>query len=195
MKKQYILIIIALVVLVSVMGWLVLFKKSGTGGECKTEKDCYAGLKCISNKCSDGKEGSACDTYKDCQKDLLCKNSVCIGQPPIPAYSNYFDKIELQKMKGGIPPGPNNLPVASKEFKIGDGMNVDMQLKDNIEGEAYFDMVDSVSGERIFMHPKFDAKGSVGRGFPAPSKPGNYDLNVYFNDELVHTIAFKVVSQ
>lgn len=196
MKKYYNVFIIAIIIiLIGLIGWIVLFKKAGAGDECKAEKDCYSGLKCISNKCSDGKEGSSCNTYKDCKTDLLCKNSICAAKPQTPAYAEYFNKIELQKIKNGIAPSSTNIPVASTEFKTTDGMNVDMEMKDDVKGEVYFKIVDAVSGEIVFAHPKFQASGSMGRGFSAPQAAGKYDLNIYFEGKLIHTISFEVVSE
>lgn len=218
MKKNLFSISIAVVIiLILIIVGFMVFKKGGDGDACKEDKDCASNMKCAANictsgkigsfcsqkdqcqskfcvksKCTEGKEGSLCSSYKDCQNNMLCINSVCKNQPPLPAYTKYLDRIELQKINLGSAPGPKNIPVATTDFKVGDGINVDMQFKKDIKGNMYFDMVDSTTGEKIFMFPEFEATGAIGRGFAAPSQAGQYDLNIYFNKELITTISFTV---
>jgi len=140
-----------------------------------------------------GAVGSRCQTYKDCQKGLLCKDSVCTAPP---AYTQYFMKIELQKMKAGMPPGPNNIPVASTTFRVGDGMNVNLTPKPGVLGTVYSDVNDAVTGEKMMPSQKVKItatqQGQRGWGFEAPNQPGKYELNIYFNDKLIDTIPFEV---
>ena len=136
-----------------------------------------------------GAVGSRCETYKDCRKNLLCKNSICTT-PPV--YTTYFSKIELQKMKARMPPGPKNIPVAATTFTVGDGMNVELTPKPGVSGEVYIEIVDAVTGETSQFGPKFRVAGQTGEGTTVPTQPGKYELNIYFNDKLIHTIPFEV---
>ncbi|MFH1054616.1 MAG: hypothetical protein V1744_00825 [Candidatus Altiarchaeota archaeon] len=141
-----------------------------------------------------GAVGSRCQTYKDCQKGLLCKDSVCTAPP---AYTQYFMKIELQKMKAGMPPGPNNIPVASTTFRVGDGMNVNLTPKPGVFGTVYSDVNDAVTGEKTMPSQKVKISAAQqsqrGWGFEAPNHAGKYELNIYFNDKLIDTIPFEVI--
>jgi hypothetical protein len=101
-------------------------------------------------------------------------------------------------MKAGMPPGPNNIPVASTTFRVGDGMNVNLNPKPGISGIVYSDINDAVTGEKMMPSQKVKIlaaqQGQRGWGFEAPNKPGKYELNIYFNDKLIHTIPFEVTA-
>lgn len=246
MKKSFVIPIIILVILVlGFLGWEFLLKKSAEGGDCKSEKDCQTGLKCINNICSSGKAGSpcvaktdcltsfcvegrctegekgdfcvsktdcltnycvnskctegkkndACLTYKDCEKGLFCKKEVC-SEPP--SYSQYFNKIVISKMKLGMPPGPNNIPVPTTEFKTTDAIEIDfVGVKSTTVGEFYYEAADLVTGEVVFTTSGYrqTLKGmDTGTGSDLPNKvgEGEFDLNIYYNDELIYTTTIKV---
>lgn len=168
---------------------------SAEGGACTAEANCETGLKCISGKCSSGKVNSVCATYKDCNTGLYCIKSVCSNPP---SYSKYFSKITIGKMKIGMPPGPNNIPVPTTEFNATtDAIEIDMIGKAGTkEGEVYYDLVDLTTGETVLSmassRMKIDERGG-GMGLSAPmGANGDYDLNVYFNNELIYTAAIKI---
>ena len=105
-------------------------------------------------------------------------------------------QIEIQKMKAGMPPGPNNKPVASTTFRVGDGINVNVTPKPGILGTVYSDVNDAVTGKKMMPSQKVKITtaqpGSHGWGFEAPNRPGKYELNIYFNDNQTNTIPFDV---
>lgn len=221
MKKSFIVLIIIVVILIlGFFGWQFLTKKSGESGSCKAENNCQAGLKCISNICSSGKAGSVCvsktdcltpfcvggkctegkkddvcSTYKDCETGLFCKAKVC-SEPP--SYSQYFNKIVISKMKTGMPPGPNNMPIATNEFKTTDAIEIDFTgVKPTTYGEVYYEAVNLVTGEVAFTSSSYKQKlegGDTGTGSDLPRVvgAGEFDLNIYYNDGLVYTTAIKV---
>jgi hypothetical protein len=199
MKKSFIIPIIILVILIVVsvlglLGWQFLLKKSTEGGSCKSENNCQTGLKCINNVCSSGKVGSACLTYKDCEKGLFCKNKVC-SQPP--SYSQYFSGIVISRMKM-MPPGSNNIPVTTAEFKTTDAIEIDfVGVKSTTKGEAYYEAVNLITGEVAFTSSgnKVKLEGrDVGTGSDLPRVvgKGEFDLNIYYNDEMIYTTTIKV---
>lgn len=220
MKKIFIVPIAILVILVlGFLGWQSLSKKSVEGGSCKSEKNCQAGLKCINNICSSGKAGSvclskadcltpfcvngkctegkkddACLTYKDCEKGLFCKKEVC-SEPP--SYSQYFDRIVISKMKME-PPGPNNIPVPTTEFKTTDAIEIDLAgVKSTTIGELYYEALDPVTGEILFTtsgrKQKVEGRDiGTGSDLPRVVGKGEFELNIYYNNELVYTTAIKV---
>lgn len=168
---------------------------STEGGTCATAANCETGLKCITGKCSSGKVNSACATYKDCTTGLYCIKSVCSNPP---SYAKYFTKITVGKMKMGMPPGPNNIPVPTAEFSAAtDAIEIDMIGKAGVkEGEVYYDLVDLTTGETVLSmasnRMKIDERGG-GMGLSAPTGAnGDYDLNVYFNNELIYTTTIKI---
>lgn len=114
---------------------------------CITKSDCLTDY-CINGKCTEGKKDDACSTYKDCEKGLFCKKGVC-SEPP--SYSQYFNKIVISKMKLGIPPGPNNIPVTTTEFKTTDAIEIDFGgVKSTTKGEAYYEVINPITGEVAF---------------------------------------------
>lgn len=167
---------------------------SAEGGACTADANCETGLKCISSKCSSGKVGSVCATYKDCNTGLYCVKSACSNPP---SYSKYFDKIVISKMKAGMPPGPKNMPVPATEFNAtNDAIEIDVQPKAGITGDLYYELIDSTTGQTVLSSVsskmKVDPRGG-GTGFGVPyGTVGNFELNIYFNNELIHTVAVKI---
>lgn len=167
---------------------------STEGGTCVTDTNCGTGLKCITGKCSSGKVSSVCVTYKDCNAGLYCVKSVCSNPP---SYSKYFSKIEISKMKPGLPPGPKNISVPTTEFKANtDAMEIDLTPKAGVTGEAYFDLINSTTGETAMTSADNKMKimnGATGTGFQIPGNlAGDFELNIYFNNELIHTVSVKI---
>lgn len=164
------------------------------GGTCSADTNCETGLKCISSKCSSGKVGSACATYKDCNTGLYCVKSVCSNPP---SYSKYFNKIVIAKMKNNTPPGPKNIPVPATEFSAAtDAIEIDVEPKAGITGELYYELIDSTTGQTTLSSAgnkmKVDPRGG-GTGFGIPyGTVGDFELNIYFNSELIHTVAVKI---
>ncbi len=165
MKK--IIIIVSIILLLAVIGfggWYFFLRKVPEGMACKIAGNCETGLKClnkicssgnigsscgvktdcktnfcVANKCTEGKKEDVCLTYRDCEKGLFCKQGVC-SQPP--SYSQYFSKIVVSKMKIGLPPGPNNMPVPTTNFKTTDAIEIDfVGVKPTTTGEFYYEAV------------------------------------------------------
>ncbi|MCX6765942.1 MAG: hypothetical protein NT136_03210 [Candidatus Moranbacteria bacterium] len=164
------------------------------GGNCTTNTNCETGLKCISNKCSSGKVGSVCATYKDCNTGLYCVKSVCSNPP---SYSKYFNKITIAKMKAGMPPSLKNIPVPATEFNAAtDAIEIDVEPKAGTTGELYYELIDSTTGQTTMSSAgnkmKVDPRGG-GTGFGIPfGTVGDFELNIYFNNELIHTVTVKI---
>lgn len=167
---------------------------SSEGGTCTADTNCETGLKCVTSKCSSGKVNSACATYKDCNTGLYCVKSACSNPP---SYSKYFSKITIGKMKMGMPPGPNNIPVPATEFSAStDAIEIDVISKPETKGELYYDLVDATTGETILSSAsnksKIDSRGG-GTGFGVPyGTTGDFELNIYFNNELIYTTVIKI---
>jgi len=167
---------------------------SSEGGNCTADANCETGLKCTTGKCSSGKVGSVCATYKDCNTGLYCVKSVCSNPP---SYSKYFNKIIVSKMKAGMPPGPKNIPVPATEFKAAtDAIEIDVEPKAGVTGELYYELIDSATGQVAMSSAsnkmKVDPRGG-GTGFGIPfGTVGDFELNIYFNSELIHTVAVKI---
>ena len=163
------------------------------GQSCNTAQTCETGLKCINNVCSSGRIGSACSTYKDCSTGLFCIKSVCSNPP---SYTKYFNKITISKMKQGMPPGPNNMPIPTTEFKTIDAVEIDLDVKLGITGTLYYELVNSTTGITEMSSASYKQKlrvGGWGTGFGIPGGlTGDFDLNVYYNDELVYTVPIKI---
>jgi hypothetical protein len=221
MKKFFIVIIVVLAVLVlGSMGYKILLQKSGENGSCKNNERCQEGLKCINsicssgkansycvqkedcstnfcvkNKCTEGKKDDACSTYKDCEKGLFCKKEIC-SEPP--SYSQYFNKIVISKMKVGLPPGPDNIPVPTTEFKTDEAIEIDfVGVKPTVKGEGYYEAIDSITGEVMFSSSgykmKFEGRDiGTGSDLPRVVGAGEFELNFYYNDEIVYTTAIQV---
>lgn len=167
---------------------------STEGGTCTADASCQTGLKCVSGKCSSGKVSSVCATYKDCNTGLYCVKSACSNPP---SYSKYFSKIEISKMKAGMPPGPKNIPVPATEFNATtDAIEIDIAPKAGTTGELYYELVNSTTGEITLSSAtskmRVDPRGG-GTGFGIPyGAVGDFELNIYFNNELIHTVAIKI---
>ena len=221
MKKTFVIIIIVVIVLVlGFFGWQFLFKKSSENGSCKSANNCEEGLKCVGNicssgkagsvcavskdcsssfcvkgKCTEGKKGEVCSTYKDCEKGLFCQKEICSAPP---SYSQYFNKIVISKMKVGIPPGPDNMPVITTDFKTTDALEIDfIGVKAAANGEIYYDVVNQITGEVVFssIENKMKLTGrDIGTGSDLPRivGGGNFDLNIYYNKEMVYTTPIKI---
>lgn len=164
------------------------------GGICTADANCETGLKCITSKCSSGKVNSACATYKDCNTGLYCVKSVCSNPP---SYSKYFNRIIVSKMKVGMPPGPNNIPIQATEFSAAtDAIEIDVEPKAGVTGELYYELIDSTTGQTTMSSAsnkmKIDQRGG-GTGFGIPMGiAGDFELNIYFGSELIHTVAVKI---
>jgi hypothetical protein len=223
MKKSFILLIVIIVILaLGFLGWQFLLKKSAEGGPCKSENNCQTGLKCVTNicssgkagsacaskadcltsycvsgKCTEGKKGDACLTYKDCGTGLFCQKGIC-SEPP--SYSQYFNKIVISKMKIGMPPGPNNMPVPTTEFKTTDAIEIDFTgVKSTAKGEAYYEAINQITGEVAFSSSgnKMKLNGmdiGTGSDLPRVIGAGDFDLNIYYNGEIVYTVTITVTN-
>lgn len=167
-------------------------QKGKEGEVCSASKICEEGLKCISNTCSSGVVGSACATYKDCQTGLYCIKAVCSNPP---SYTQYFNKIQIGKMKPE-PPGPKNIPVPATEFTSADALEIDVQTKTGVTGTLYYELINATTGQTEMSSADNKQKvvpGSWGTGFMIPAGlSGQYDLNIYFNDELIYTTTITV---
>lgn len=166
------------------------------GDSCSTKEDCLTDH-CVNNKCTEGKKDDACLTYKDCEKGLYCREAIC-SEPP--SYSQYLSKIVISKMKTGMPPGPDNIPVPTTEFKTTDGLEIDfVGVKSATKGEFYYEAVDLVTGEVVFTtseHKQRLEGMDTGTGIDLPRilGVGEYELNIYFNDEMIYTTIIKVTN-
>lgn len=164
------------------------------GDACVTKADCLTNY-CVNSKCTEGKKDDVCLTYKDCEKGLFCQKGVC-SEPP--SYSQYFDRIVISKMKSGMPPGPDNIPIPTTEFKTTDAIEIDLVgVKSTTIGEFYYEVVDQVTGEVVFTTSGYKQKlegGNTGTGSDLPRVvgEGEFDLNIYYNDEMVYTTTIKV---
>jgi len=214
------LIVILVIILLGAAGaagWYFFLKKSPEGGSCQNASRCEDNLKCVnqtcssgkagsvcaaktdcqteicvSSKCSEGKAGDACQIYKDCQSGLYCKSSICATPP---SYTKYFSKIEVSKIKLGMPPGPDNVPVPTTEFKATDAVEIDLYPQAGVNGEMTYELVNAVTGEAEITNRsnKMPVKGDqTGVGFGLPNVTGEFELKVYFNDELVMVTPIKV---
>jgi len=217
--SKIILIIVILVILIALGfgAWYFFLKKTVEGGACADSAKCEQGLKCInkicssgkfgsicaqkgdcqtqfcvSGKCTEGKKGDACESYKTCQEELLCLKDVCSAPPD---YSKYFTQIKISKMKM-MPPGPNNIPIPTTEFKKTDAIEVDLMVKSaEVKGDFYYEAVNAKTGEVAFSTSKnkqYINGQDMGTGSDLPVPSGVYDLNIYFNSELVYTTQITV---
>lgn len=99
-------------------------------------------------------------------------------------------------MKQGMPPGPNNMPIPTTEFKTTDAVEIDLDVKPGITGTLYYELVNSTTGMTEMSSANYKQKlraGGFGTGFGIPyGITGDFDLNVYYNDELVYTVPIKI---
>ena len=161
---------------------------------CAAATDCSTNY-CVSSVCTEGEKGDACLTYKDCQTGLLCQKGTCSNPP---SYSQYLSKIAISKMKLGMPPGPDNIPVPTTEFKTTDAIEIDLiGVKSTTIGELYYEAVNSITGEVAFSTESFKQQiegRDIGTGSDLPNKVGigEFELNIYFNNEIIYTTTIKV---
>lgn len=221
MKKVIIAVVVLLVLAAAgAAGWYFFLKKSAEGQSCGSIKKCQTNLNCLNKTCSSGKNGSycnqksdcqtsycvantctegkvndACTTYKDCDKGLLCQKGVCATPPD---YSKYFSKITISKMKPGLPPSTDNPLTVTSAFTTSDAIEVDFTgVESTTIGEYYIEIVNSVTGETArntkgMMDTKFEGK-DTGMGTDMSGiAAGQYDLNVYFKNELVYSTQITV---
>jgi len=215
MKKIItILIIVIVLCLAGAGGWYFFSKKNSEGGVCASDSKCQEGLKCINKicssgevdsvclqksdcktqlcvngRCTEGKVGDSCVTYNDCLPGLLCQKSLCITPPDS---AKYFNKVIISKMKTGMPPGPDNMPVETTEFKDGDGIEVDFRgVKPTAKGDLYYDFIDAVTGETVVTSKdQWELKlagQDTGFGTDIRMGAGVYDFNLYFYFLLLST--------
>jgi len=190
MNKALITIIIVIIlVAIGFGGWYFFLKKSAAGGACAIASKCETGLTCVNKICSDGKLGSGCVTYKDCEEGLICTKSICSEKPD---YSKYFDKVTISKMKPALPPGPNNPPTVTDTFTKTDAIEVDITgVKTTTIGPYYYEFVNSTTGEVAGntqgMETKLEGRDTGSGTDLANLAAGQYDVNIYYNNELVYT--------
>jgi len=221
MKKIVIIIFVVVILAVlGLGGWYFFLRKFPEGAACKSIENCETGLKCankicssgnagsncetktdcktnfcVANKCTEGKKDDACSTYKDCEKGLFCKKGVC-SEPP--SYSQYFNKIVISKMKLGMPPGPNNISIPTAEFKTTDAIEIDfVGVKSTAKGEIYYEAINLITGEVAFTSSGYKQKlegrdTGTGSDLPRVVGAGEFDVNIYYNDEMVYTTTIKV---
>jgi len=165
------------------------------GDNCSTKTDCKTGF-CVNTKCTEGKLGDACTTYKDCNAGLLCIKGTCSQKPD---YSKYFDKVTISKMKPGMPPGPKNPTTPTTTFNAAtDAIEVDfVGVKPTTVGPYYFEIVKSTTGEvakstKNEMETKFNGRDTGSGTDLGNVEPGEYDLNIYYNNELVYSTQITV---
>lgn len=189
------LIIVVALAFVGFGGWYFFIKKSSEGGVCLNSARCEQGLKCVNKTCSSGKVGSVCVTYKDCESGLLCTKSVCTAKPD---YSKYFSNVIISKIKPGSGPGPDNPETITATFTQADAIEMDfVGVKSTTVGAFYYEIVNSTSGE-ISRSSQGEQQLSFagqdrGTGTSLDNVvPGDYDLNIYFNNELVYSTQITV---
>jgi len=163
-------------------------------GTCAADTNCETGLKCITGKCSSGKVNSVCATYKDCSAGLYCIKSVCANPP---SYSKYFNKLTVGKIRIGMPPGPTNISVPTTEFNAAtDALKIDFISKTGTEGELYYELIDSTTGETALSSSNNKTKVNQGGGgieFGLPMGTlRDFELNIYFNDEPIYAAVIKI---
>lgn len=189
------LLIAILLAVLGYGGWYYFLKKSPEDGACRNESTCEQGLNCVNKTCSSGKVGSGCLNYKDCESDLLCTKSVCSEKPD---YSKYFSKVTISKMKPGMPPGTDNPLTVTSTFTATDAIEVDFGgVKSSTVGPFYLDFVNSTTGEIArttngTMETDFSGQDRGMGTDMGGMEAGEYDLNIYFNGELVYQTSITV---
>jgi len=140
--------------------------------------------------------GDACATYKDCNAGLLCIKGACSQKPD---YSKYFEKVVISKMKPGMPPGPNNPTTPTTTFNAAtDAIEIDfVGVKPTTIGPYYFEIVNPTTGEvarstKNEMETKFSGRDTGSGTDLGNVEPGEYDLNIYYNNELVYSTQITV---
>jgi hypothetical protein len=222
--KKIVIIVFVIVILAALgfLGWYLLLRKFPEGAVCKNTTNCETGLKCankicssggmgsscetkgdcktdfcVANKCTEGKKGDACSTYKDCGTGLLCQKGIC-SEPP--SYSQYFNKIVISKMKIGMPPSQSNIPVPTTQFETTDAIEIDfVGVKSTVKGEVYYEVINQITGEVAFTSSgnKMILNGmdiGTGSDLPRVVGAGEFDLNIYYNGEMVYTVPITVTN-
>lgn len=214
------IVIIVILVAAGAAGWFFLIRKSAEGGRCSNDSRCETGLKCLNQKCSsgqkgssctqksdcqtgycvnnlctEGKAGNSCKTYNDCEKGLMCQKSLCAVPPD---YSKYFSNVIISKIKPGTGPGPDNPETVTNTFTRADSIEMDfVGVKSTTVGDFYYEIVNSTTGE-VSRSSKNEQQLTLsgqdrGTGTSLDNvAPGEYDLNIYFNNELVYTTQITV---
>lgn len=101
-------------------------------------------------------------------------------------------------MRLGVPPGPNNIPIPTTEFKTSDAIEIDfVGVKSTTKGEAYYEAIHPITGEVMFISSvykvKFEGKDTgTGSDLPRVVGKGEFELNIYYNNQLVYTTEIKV---
>jgi hypothetical protein len=153
------------------------------GSNCGVKEDCKTAF-CTNGKCSEGIAGSTCLNYKDCIEGLLCKSKVCAVKP---SYVKYFDRIDIGWMNPGSPPSTNNPIIPGTTIKAGKTVEVDILNNKKTTGTFWVEMINQETGETAWTTDKQTISGTQGTGFQF-NEVGNFDLNVYFNNELVYSV-------
>lgn len=195
MKTFWIVVLVLVLIVLGFGGWYVFIRKVVDSGSCSISR-CETNLKCINKVCSSGKAGSNCKISADCNTGLQCIKATCTNPPD---YSKYFSKVVISKIKPGTGPGPNNPETITNIFTAADAIEIDfVGVKATTVGEFYYDIVDPTTGEVIRS-----SKNEIGiqqlegqdRGTGTALdnlKAGGYELDVYFNNELVYSTNFTV---
>jgi hypothetical protein len=227
MKSNTIWAIVIVVILVigGIFVWQTVSKKSGEGGQCKTDKNCEAGLKCIMNicssgrtgsvclskadcksgfcvnqKCTEGKEGDPCISYNDCN-GLLCVNSVCSEfseKPDQAMFKEYFSVLRLGKVTEWLKEGPPKFQETNI-FKLGEQICLDATVLKDVkpEGEIYNPYEEVVVVPRMAGGPGLKKGGNIGcSSMPAELSAGKkYEYKVYIGNTLVAVLPFEVIEK
>lgn len=200
-------------------GWYFFLKKGPEGSICVTSSKCEDGLKCLNKTCSSGETGSSCEQKtdclgqfcvknictegkitnacigsKDCETSLLCPKSICVAKPDA---SLYFGKMATSKMRPGSPPGPDNPLTATTTFRTTDGIEIDFTgVKAATIGTFYYEFVNTTTGatrsSKNEQTLSFEGRDRGTGTDLANLAPGEYDLNIYFKDALVHSTVITV---
>jgi len=159
------------------------------GSACAQKTDCTSGF-CVKSVCTEGEVGNTCVIQEDCNSSLLCVKKECTKKPD---YSKYFSNVIISKIKPGMGPGPNNPETVTNTFTRADAIEIDfVGVKGTTVGDFYYEIVNSTTGE-VLRSSKNEQQLTFsgqdrGTGTSLDNvAPGEYDLNIYFNNELVYT--------
>jgi hypothetical protein len=158
------------------------------GSSCNVKDDCKTAF-CANGRCSEGTEKSTCSTYKDCVDGLLCKSKTCTIKP---SYTKYFDRIDVGWMNPGSPPSAENPITPGTTIKSGKTVEVDILNSKKSAGTFWVEMVNQETGEIAWTTDKREINDHSGTGFQF-NEVGNFDLNVYFNNELVYSVTVAMI--
>jgi|GEM_PF-1776178 len=125
------------------------------------------------------------------------ENKATVNKSTDSTYTKYFNSITISKLKPGLP-GPENTPVEATEFKaVADVLQIDFDVKQEVNGEVYYELINSANGEKAMssennkMKITAGVKNSIGFQIPA-SLTGDFKLNIYFNGESVYEVPIKI---